>query len=150
MTVTPKPLDLDAIEERTETIASGPWGVDEVPETGECRIIYTGDADEEPASIYAITAGGSTPAEAEFIAHAREDIPALIAEVRRLREENVSTVAEIEELPMGSVVVDVQGDPWQRLGHGWQIAGDSKTAPAEFLSKLAPLRVVARPEEDDA
>jgi hypothetical protein len=79
-----EPLDLDAIEERADAATEGPWtrsgihiwGPD--PENPEDRF------DVEPDMI---GRADLKMADAEFIAHAREDVPALIAEVRRLRQE---------------------------------------------------------------
>lgn len=80
-----EPLDLDAIEARATAATPGAWAYDQIPETGECRVIWDGNGAAERDSVYAITSGGSLACNAEFIAHAREDVPALIAEVRRLR-----------------------------------------------------------------
>lgn len=71
--------DLDAIEGRANAATPGPWFTQ--PMTGE----------DAPAGLTAITDGvlgvvGSTlaPAEAEFIAHARTDIPALLRRAHEL------------------------------------------------------------------
>ena len=48
--------------------------------------------------------------DAEFIAHAREDVPALIAEVRRLRER----IAELEA-----------GDGWTTF-YAWQVGEEAE------------------------
>jgi hypothetical protein len=77
-------LDLDAIEARVAAATPGPWctvgaeifqGVEYMPDAspwiGEtCR-----------------ASGGMGKADAVFAAHARTDVPALLAEVRRLRAE---------------------------------------------------------------
>lgn len=87
---------LKAIEERAEKATPAPWqhGFDD----GSGRV--TKDADW-PQGAYivrgddTIVTGGNFEgiacgveelADADFIAHARQDVPALIAEVRRLRE----------------------------------------------------------------
>ena len=67
-------LDLDAIEARFEHVTDGPWT------TGEDGLVWpphTGD----PVS------GSIWLPDARFIAAARTDVPALVAEVRRLRAE---------------------------------------------------------------
>lgn len=55
----------------------------------------------------------STPssANADFIAYAREDIPALLAEVERLQAENARAWAEVFKLRK-----QIEGDlqPWER------------------------------------
>ena len=89
--------ELDAIEQRAHAATEGPW------EAG------TGDGDPRPhvwtsrstgcvAHITYVVPndyGDVRPDDAEFIAHARDDVPALLAEVRRLRamEQRVSKVA---------------------------------------------------------
>ena len=60
-------IDLEAIEARANAASEGPWY-----EEGW----FTKDEDGDYVEI--------EPAEAAFIAHAREDIPALLAEVERL------------------------------------------------------------------
>lgn len=86
-------LDLDAIEARAEGAAPGPWMVIDPNEgTGvppgwqvvnDAFLNPPGD-DEDHAWV-AVELHTGDQADAEFIAHAREDIPALAAEVRRLR-----------------------------------------------------------------
>lgn len=86
------PLDLDAIEARVTAATFAPW-----------QRTFGHDDDENG---YAVTGGGEpgtmperliaytldwpmseqqAAADAYFIAHAREDVPALVAEARRLR-----------------------------------------------------------------
>lgn len=69
-------IDLDAIRARVDAATVGPWSVAE-----QTHGDWFGIQDEWLAlgSMF-----GS--ADAEFIAHARTDVPALLAEVERLRE----------------------------------------------------------------
>lgn len=76
-------LDLDAIKVRCEAATPGPWFVDR-----------GGEFDDPYYSIPAVCRDkygdnslmvGSDKATAEFIAHARTDVPALVDEVERLR-----------------------------------------------------------------
>lgn len=87
--------ELAAIEARANAATPGPWR-DEGPD--ERRPRYPHDAIVGPAEDCGIPAmiakarGFYHSAEVEtansqFIAHAREDVPALVAEVRRLRAE---------------------------------------------------------------
>ncbi|MUL39608.1 hypothetical protein FZ103_00165 [Streptomonospora sp. PA3] len=76
-------LDLDAIEARTDAATDDPWGVEAVGSSlmvmhrGHCTVVaILGDLSDPQARP-----------DAEFIAHARADVPALVAEVRRLRAE---------------------------------------------------------------
>lgn len=79
----PEPIDLDAIEARASAASPGPW------QRGN-RI--GGPATElDDAQVYGpemtiYDEGGHGWEDAEFIAHARTDVPALVAEVRRLRK----------------------------------------------------------------
>lgn len=97
----PQPLDLDAIEARVNAATEGPWvltedwayiahGPDSVIHgyyDGECPAC--GDEFTDDASV-ALSAEDAT-----FIAHARADVPALIAEVRRLRGANAELRAQV-------------------------------------------------------
>lgn len=88
-------LDLQEIKAREAKATKGPW--EYLP--GEFN--YDDDSENHPGSIHQVenkTNRGwwiaaieelfeeQTLANADFIAHAREDVPALIAEVERLRE----------------------------------------------------------------
>ncbi len=71
-------LELTAIKQRVEAATPGPWPLvkkgNSVPSLaieGICGVMSY-----------------SRPANAEFIAHAREDVPALLAEVERLQTRN--------------------------------------------------------------
>jgi hypothetical protein len=66
-------LDLDAIEARAEAASEGPWSnVDGASSMIHCEDGYVGTV--------------PFPPNAYFIAHARTDIPALVAELRAARE----------------------------------------------------------------
>jgi hypothetical protein len=69
-------VDIDAIQARADDSTEGPW---EAYEHSNSMIIYSVDEnDSVVAQVTRIT-------DATFIAHARTDIPALIAEVKDLR-----------------------------------------------------------------
>ena len=84
MTDTP-PLDLDAIEQRANAASDGPWWNDS-------HEIYAGHGTSddqwigETCNIDLLDAGAANGA---FLAAARQDVPALVAEIRRLRAEVV-------------------------------------------------------------
>ncbi|MEH7521745.1 hypothetical protein V7149_00460 [Bacillus sp. JJ1503] len=67
---------LDAIRERVEKATSGPWFVKYGLDSAE---VFVGDKRWIVAEIPKVS-------NAEFIAHAREDVPKLIAEIERLNE----------------------------------------------------------------
>jgi hypothetical protein len=81
--------DLKAIEARANAATPGPWatGAGKV-EGGQVRELVIAPNDDV---IVAIAYGGfgnpvdRTSEDRKFIAHARTDVPALVAEVRRLR-----------------------------------------------------------------
>jgi hypothetical protein len=88
-------LDLDAIRRREQAATPGPWTAGNLNEDAEGqRPLWgvTNDAFRNPpadddAPWIAVEVHVGDHADAEFIAHARRDIPALLAEVDRLRAE---------------------------------------------------------------
>ena len=72
---------LDAIRGRVNDATSGPWGCygDGAHEVFDAGEYSDGDRGEVVAAVI------DKLSDAVFIAHAREDIPALLAEVERLR-----------------------------------------------------------------
>lgn len=80
---------LSEIEERVNKATAGPWTA-------------LGDGDWQDVSGFAHDFGcgccqredgNFVAADAQFIAHARQDVPELIAEVRRLRAENAALLS---------------------------------------------------------
>ncbi len=71
-------IDLEAIEVRASKASCGPWESRVSRSTRWPVYIATNDG--------GLGLGFFAPADAQFIAHARQDVPALISEVRRLRE----------------------------------------------------------------
>jgi hypothetical protein len=77
-------LDLPAIRERCSRATAGPWKS------------YLEGRDHTSGSNFIMTSGediellGATEADQDFIAHARQDIPLLLAEIDRLMEANRS------------------------------------------------------------
>ena len=76
---------LSEIEARCNTCTPGPWYsyIEGRDHSSGDSFIMTGDANEHGDGIYLI---GATIADHDFIAHARQDIPNLLREVRYLRE----------------------------------------------------------------
>ena len=77
-------IDLDAIEARANAATAGPWSIDYIEHTGEHGILIN-EPDGTLGCAGRLVANWLTYSNAEFVAHAREDIPALIEEIRRLR-----------------------------------------------------------------
>jgi len=93
--------ELDAIEARAEASLPGPWeaSVEGRDHTSGDDVILTGDGRDPAASpdIYVTLSYWSDepprrtpPAVLDFIAAARQDVPRLVAEIRRLRNERGS------------------------------------------------------------
>lgn len=75
-----EPLDLDAIEARCETAQPGPWTVDGSMNNRHVATVgrhYIRTANRDGRSAH-------NSQTAEFIAHARTDVPALVAACRQL------------------------------------------------------------------
>lgn len=84
-------LDLEAIKERCDAATPGPWALSSWTEWGATSYGVKDVAppggtvrDSDPAHRHCLTP--MEESDAAFIAHAREDVPALVAEVERLRE----------------------------------------------------------------
>ena len=87
-----------AIRERCEAAAAGPWTVS----YGKCYELPHVESTEGTVCFPTISDDGEggewCNSHAEFIAHARTDVPALLAEVERLRAELQKAVDEATEL----------------------------------------------------
>jgi hypothetical protein len=75
--------DLATISARAEAASPGPWRsfVEGRDHTGGSDFIMTGTQDSRGTDI---ELAGATKADQDFIAHARQDVPRLLAEVDRL------------------------------------------------------------------
>jgi hypothetical protein len=76
--------ELREIEARCERASPGPWHsfIEGRDHTSGSSFIMTGPGDARGEDI---ELSGATDDDQDFIAHARQDVPRLIAEVRRLR-----------------------------------------------------------------
>ena len=90
-------LDLEAIKARSEAATEGPWEWDN-PTVGQhwSRPEPWATVVDDEVNCGGYCYGGSSSpiksdADGQFIAHAREDIPALVAEVERLRAQPTIT-----------------------------------------------------------
>jgi hypothetical protein len=86
--------ELDAIEARCQAASPGPWRafVEGRDHWGGDDFIRVSDLGEEPDMYVSRAAEAglrpASPADLDFIAAARQDIPKLLAEVRRLRSDS--------------------------------------------------------------
>lgn len=71
-------LELVAIEERVAAATGGPWTsvIEGRDQFGGSSVIITAGED--------LYLNGGTAADQDFVAHARQDVPRLLAEIRRL------------------------------------------------------------------
>ena len=85
--------DLRAIRERADKATPGPWVRNAAVMANGGLLVYISQAGHHQENVaWVSTVNSDRPGEdAAFIAHARDDIPALLTEVSRLR-------AEIEKL----------------------------------------------------
>ena len=77
--------ELRQIEQRVNQAQAGPWKAYIENRDHECGsdFIMTGEGDQRGEDIEMF---GATDADYDFIAHARQDIPRLIKEIRELKE----------------------------------------------------------------
>ena len=87
-----KDEEVRSIEVRCDAATSGPWEsfVEGRDHLAGDDFIRTGGLDHDSPDMYVTLYSGAVPrpasaADLDFIAHARQDIPRLIAEIRRLQ-----------------------------------------------------------------
>lgn len=106
---------LDAIREREAKATAGPWDVE--------GSAYCGPLDT--LTVYPVEDGGALAyvqpswEDAEFIAHAREDVPALLAEVERLRTRAALADAMIDRVARDTAAKEpfTSRRQWEDLPH---------------------------------
>ena len=147
--MTKKPLDLEAIEQRAQKATPPPWrrfaatrragfrwGENEIAADDVCVVAWNGfdSADGTKAQ---------KRANAQFIAHARKDVLALIAEVERLRS-LVATVG-VSEAAIQAGVVTLMRDTCMavlqahRESKGLDILDERIRAEEDNLARIAAL-----------
>lgn len=67
------------------------------------------------------------------------------------RAVTVTTIAEIEELPSGTVLVDATGLAWQKIGGDafWRVGSTVEADTAHLSRHCGPLRAVYIPADDE-
>ena len=89
--------ELTQIKERAEKASKGPWDVDvPVDYCTNCKNGY--EIVQSELFLAPIVAELRIREDAEFIAHAREDVPKLVAEIEALRMENQRYRKALEEI----------------------------------------------------
>ena len=123
-TMTPEPLTpdkLDAIAARADAATEGPWSASVIDGTGD---VYGPDG---MGVAYDCEGGCASEEDAEFIAHARSDVPALVEEVRRLRAALVELSGATDHL------LDVGLDD-RYYGHAANMAHEAWMAVRDLLA----------------
>jgi hypothetical protein len=127
MTQAAKPLDIDAIEARANAATPGPWeAIDQKREHHEFKFVRSKTAihknDRGPSYAYEILSDedyDTKSADMQFIAHARTDIPALIAAYRSQAGEIARLRARVAELV---TALDAQnGTPCEQIRHAQEV-----------------------------
>ena len=151
-------IDLDAIKARAEAATPGPWNAD-VAQRGDCVVWgpngrFVLNAQAEPHWVEfpegwptkRSVAFDADRRDVEFIAHAREDVPALVAEVERLRGD----VAESDDLwqtqarILDEVAVALKG-PHPKMGlHDLSDLGEwARTATRHRAERDRAIQIIA-------
>ena len=89
---------------------------------------------------------------------AQKDVAFLLAHIAELEEEiddlkEAAVPRTVEgdgsDLPFGSVVIDCDGDAWQRdWADGWSLAGESSENTPVLRPRFAPYTIAYTPEEE--
>jgi hypothetical protein len=98
-------LDLDAIRARADSASNGPWAAPQYDEDERAWFVLNGDVGQDEHAVACVAEAWSqrsAQANAEFIAHARADVPALLAEIELLHQVLRRAV---------SITQDTDGDP---------------------------------------
>ncbi|MDL2254313.1 hypothetical protein LJC49_09665 [Ruminococcaceae bacterium OttesenSCG-928-I18] len=109
-----QPIDLEGLRARADAAASGEWYSAKDGETVWCRVPNFGDLR---------VAEGMDREEADFIAHARQDIPALLDEVERLRAENDRLQGLLDMAMVDMEIACQSGDYCLVCGHNDHLDG---------------------------
>ena len=86
--------EIQEIEARLEAATQGPWDVETIPETGESRVIVRSNTGD-PMLDVSVAPHGVRAEDAEFIAHAPEDIRALLDEVKAVKRIHAPEVVQV-------------------------------------------------------
>lgn len=140
---------LQQIEARCDAATPGPWvlfhraGITEVQTIGDCPIAGWQGFDNGHRAV------GKHKDNGEFIAHAREDIPALLEEIARLRAElaRLDWVSVNERLPDTTREVEVtwgvQG--WYSIGSDWYTSSSGWAVHYPPFTSVVAWREVQEP-----
>jgi hypothetical protein len=138
--------ELRVIEERCNAATAGPWVGDRLDGTVKYRLggetrPDLGWQDDDPTLVLAVDhkngtfgfVGFNCRNDEMFVMHARTDVPALVAEVRRLREEQTTRVATQREL---DIVLEDNQRLREEVTENDELRPMVKSAMAELIGQL--------------
>jgi hypothetical protein len=139
-------LDLDAIEKRAERATPGPWKLLNGWEVASGLMRFSRIADAEFDDVVSTDWDSedleATRQDAEFIAHAREDVPDLISRIRHLEAAQAGVVEALDDRGYALVKVGTV-PPWMeevevitRHGGEFEIYSDADTSKPLTFAKL--------------
>ena len=133
-------MDLQAIEARLEAATQGPWDVETIPETGESRVFVRSNTGD-PMLDVSVAPHGVRAEDAEFIAHAPEDMKLLldILEdysdfVAELVEENHTLKYQLEQI---KVAISNHPNPCSKHPEDDPVSCGWKSAYIDVVETLA-------------
>jgi len=113
--MTDTPLDLDAIEARAEAATDGPWLASHnvTEDTHDVSVLYSNGIGVLVADFH------KRPDDARFAAHARTDVPALVAALRKAEAQVADVLALhtptrvwLRSTPEPTMACGICQDPW--------------------------------------
>lgn len=162
--MTPRPTltdeELAAIESRTEAATPGPWRVE--PDDGGHD--FHGFATQTRITTEEWPGGGWSrygfnPVDAEFISHARTDVPRLIAALRasrtdaeNLEEASRTVIAALEDEPTPSLGAEMISAERRRqiADEGYSAEHDARHTPAQLIGAAMAYVYAALDQRDSA
>jgi hypothetical protein len=96
-----QPVDLDAIETRARAATPGPWH--RYPDYGPTFFANTSGAYLRGVGDFDFGVGEQAAADEEFVTHARTDVEAMAAEIRRLRSERDELLRQRDRIAMDTI-----------------------------------------------
>lgn len=127
--------ELNAIEARANAATPGPWAAAEYhPKT---MLLYPiGNPATQELLAYPIQGGENSQNNAAFIAHARRDVPALMAHIRELQQELAEAYAELNRY-QAQAFRGVAYEPTEEVNVEIRRARDEKQHRIDLLHRAA-------------
>jgi hypothetical protein len=156
--MTPERLaEIKACERETR---DGPWTLADANDGDGTPPFWVVSTPEDTDDDWSVEVYVGDKAVGEFIAQARTAVPELLAEVGRLTPRQITTVEEIEALPVGSILLEQRIDGSAMT---WRLERDGYWFPSTFswvrqrgplwmakAAEFAPLLLVHTPQAQTA